>query len=100
MWNHCGSMSFSFGVNPPESPGPYGPGLSTWLLPPRERNGRRLAVQVSSPVLRPRLEPRYEPHEVLDRLLVGLAAFLRRRQLGVAQDAGLGITAGPRDDRR
>ena len=66
-------------------------------LSPGNRHGRRLAVQVAALVLGAILEPGDEPHELLDRFIVGDSPLLGGRQLGVAQHAGLGIAARPRD---
>src|SRR6476661_3037841 len=41
-----------------------------------------------------------EPGQLRDGLFVDLAPFLRGRQFGLAQDARLGIAAGPGDERR
>ena len=57
-------------------------------------------MQVLAFILGTVLEPGHEACELLDGLLVGDAPFFGRRQLGVAQHAGLGITAGPGDQRR
>ena len=69
-------------------------------LAPGHRHGRRRAVAVAADVLGPVLEPGDEAHELLDRFFVGLASLLGGGQLRLAQHAGLGVAAGPRDDRR
>src|SRR5262245_11925576 len=69
-------------------------------LAPRHRHRRRAAVQIAARVLGTILEPGDESHQLLDRLLVDLAALLRSRQLRLAQNARLGVAARPRDQRR
>src|SRR5438552_598650 len=46
------------------------------------------------------LEPGDKTRELFDRLLVGLAPFFSRGQLGLAQHARLRVAAGPGNDRR
>ena len=58
------------------------------------------AMPVAALVLRPVLEPGDEAHELLDGFFVGLAAFFGGGQLRLAQHAGFGIAARPRNDRR
>src|SRR6478609_5675241 len=67
-------------------------------LPPRDRHGWGLPVQVAADVLRARVKPRDEAHELADGFLVGLLALFGSRQFRVAQDARRGIAAGPGDD--
>ena len=51
-------------------------------------------------ILRAVLKPRDETHELLHRLLVGLATLLGHRQLGVAEHTGCAEAAGPRHEGR
>src|SRR5262249_25315179 len=69
-------------------------------LAPRHWHRRGAAMQIAPRVLGTILEPGDESHQLLDRLLVDLAALLRGCQLRLAQHARLGVTARPRDQRR
>ena len=71
---------------------------------PRDRHGRAPGWHgggaVVADVLRAVLPPRHVAHELLHRLLVRLPALLGRREFRVAENAGVGVAARPRDDRR
>src|SRR5262249_22095556 len=69
-------------------------------LAPRDRHGGRLAVPVAAAGPGPGPGPRDDSHRLLARLLVRLPALLRGGQLRLAEDARLGVTARPRDERR
>src|SRR3954469_281668 len=74
--------------------------LLAMSLPPRQGHGGRPAVQVAPGVFGAVFEPAYQANELLDGLFIGLAALFGRGQLGIAQNAGFGIAAGPGDERR
>src|SRR5262245_50098898 len=80
------------GVSLPLFPTPY-------ALIPRKRHGWLATMPIPSFIRGPILEVVHEAHELLDGFLVGFLALLRRRQLGIAQDARLGIAARPRNQR-
>src|SRR5262245_9731844 len=58
-------------------------------LAPRHWHRRGAAMQIAARVPGTILEPGDETHQLLDRLLVNLAALLRGRQLRLAQNARL-----------
>src|SRR5437868_12318693 len=77
-WTDCASQRFLF---------------------PRKRHRRLVAMAIVALVLRAILEPGHESAQLLDRFLIYLPALLRRRQLRLAEDAAVAVTARPRDLR-
>src|SRR6187401_1050480 len=71
--------------------------LCDWALAPGHRHGEQLAEAIAANIRGPVSKPVHKTHQLLHRLLVSPAAFLRTGQFSSAEYAGFRVTAGPRN---